>query len=177
MNDGLQARIESMEEIKSVSWFGGNIQSRVNQEILATPPLRNTEPASPDLGGSKSREPKLDSRVKIIDIRNINQGYGRTGWDGKKVRGKKHPSEASPRKNNTSSVFYKNSIGIAKERDLHGTKFMSDMKFHQSTKQPPSNTSPQKGTVNLENWSNQISQKSYDNFQDYSNLRLGLGIL
>lgn len=177
MNDGIQARNENMEEIKSVSWFAGNIQSRPNHEILATPPLLKTEPASPDLGGSKSREPKLDSRVKIIDIRNINQGYGRTGWDGKKIRGKKDPTEAGPRKNNTSSGLPIISIDIGSERDLHGSKLMSDIKFHQSTKQTPGNTSPRKGTVNLENWSNQISQKNYDNFQDYSKLRLGLGIL
>lgn len=177
MTDVPQAQIESMVEIKTVPWFGGKIQSRVNQEILAPTPFRNTKTASQDLDRSKSRELKHDSRVKIIDIRNINQGYGRTGWDGKKICGKKHPTEASPRKNNTSAGFYKNSIGIGSEPDLHGTKFMSDMKFHQSTKQTPGNTSPRKGTVNLENWSNQISQRKDHNFQDYSNLRLGLGIL
>jgi hypothetical protein len=79
MTDEQQARIESMEEIKTVPWFGGNIQSLVNQEILAPTPFRNTKTASPDLDRSKSREPKHYSRVKIIDIRNINQGYGRTG--------------------------------------------------------------------------------------------------
>ena len=172
-----EVRIGSLGDIRAGSSFfdGGIIQSRVNKEILAPTPFGRTDAATLDRDGSKSKEQKHDSRVKIIDIRNINQGYGRTGWDGKKIRSKKHPTEASPRKNNTSTGFYKNPMGKSSERDIHGTKLMSDMNFYHSNKQSPRNKSPQANTVNLGNWSNQISQRKYHNLQDYSKLRLGLG--
>lgn len=172
-----EVRIGSLGDIRAGSSFfdGGIIQSRVNKEILAPTPFGRTDAATLDRDGSKSKEQKNDSRVKIIDIRNINQGYGRTGWDGKKIRSKKHPTEASPRKNNTRPGFYKNPMGKSSERDIHGTKLMSDMNFYHSNKQSPRNKSPQANTVNLGNWSNQISQRKYHNLQDYSKLRLGLG--
>jgi hypothetical protein len=31
------------------------------------------------------------------------------------------------------------------------------------------------GVVNLENWNNQISERKYHNFEDYSKLKLSLG--
>jgi hypothetical protein len=74
---------QSMAEIGN---SGGEIQTRVNQEILGGACTDRVERTRlRDGSKSRSREPKLDSRVKIIDIRNTNQGYGQTGWTGKKL--------------------------------------------------------------------------------------------